>query len=270
MTGRHYSASHLIHGFVAAAVVGAVAIIALTALLVSDDRDLWLNLASEAAGVLLGGSVVAYLFERILRREEQARREHETAGVSLAASLMVNQSIGRIAILVATYLTRALDLRAPTPETPLRDALTSLADQLTDKLRRPLDEIWDPDGDGAPTNVLARLDHLHEDQMRVARPLVTGIVRAHDQLRTSVVPLLQTVNDVELLTALSAADAHGSALDDLLDDWATEPIVHGPAVAFKWLPDLLKAAAEALGVIEARTDVQFLYERPPVRAQAAG
>lgn len=180
MAGRHYSASRLIHSFVAAAVVGAVAIIALTALLTSDDRDLWLNLASEAAGVLLGGSVVAYLFERILRREEQARREHETAGVSLAASLMINQSIGQIANLVSTYLTRALDLRAPTAATPLRGALTSLADQLTDKLTRPLDEIWDPDGHGAPTTPLARLHDLHKDQMRVARPLLTGIVRALD------------------------------------------------------------------------------------------
>lgn len=81
--------------------------------------------------------------------------------------------------------------------------------------------------------------------------------------------MLQTVNDVELLTVLSAADAYGSTLDELLADWATDPIVLGPVVAFERLPDLLTTSAEALAVIEARTDVRFVYQRPPVRAAPA-
>lgn len=270
MSPGRYSASRLIHGFVAAAAIGALAIIAVTAAVISDDRDLWLNLASEAAGVLLGGSVVAYLFERILRREEEARQDQQMAGVTLAASLVVNSSIGKVAILVSTALTRPLDLRAPAAEAPLRDGLESLADQLRERLGRPLDDVWDPDGEDAPAAFLQRLDYLHDDQLRAARFLVAGIVRALDEMRTAVVPLLQTVSDVELLTLISAADASRATLDELLADWETRPILLGPAHAFKQLPKLLTTLAQALGVIEDRTGIRFLYERPPVDTSVHG
>lgn len=260
MADEHYSASRLIHVFIVVALAGAAAIVVLTSFVVSNDDDLWLNLASEAVGVLVGGSLVAYLFERILRREEHARREHELARVSRGAALLVNETIGRIAIQVAVYLTRPLDLRAPAEGEPLREALRSLADQLADRLERPWDDVWDPHGGDGPR---ASLSQIHADQMSTTIPLLTGIVRALTLMRTSVVPLLQAIDDIELLTLLSAAESDGAWFDELVGDWqAPGPNTLGPRVAIVRLPELLRRLDRVLGIVEARTGARFLYERP--------
>jgi hypothetical protein len=244
-------------------VIGALIVIA--ALTSSDDRDLWLNLATEAAGVLLGGSVVAYLFERILRREEQAREARETAKVTLTASLTINDTIGKVAMLVSTNLTRALDLNPPDRGEPLNAVLRALAAQLTDKFKRPLDDIWDPDGHET-TTVLDRITALHTDQLAVARRLVTDIVQALDHLRGNLGSLLQTVTDVELLTLLSAADAPRYRFTADLAGWESPASAAGPFVAFKRLPELLEICADIVTLIEQRTNARFAYERPVERA----
>lgn len=247
----------------AATTLVSVAIIVVTAQLTENDADLWLNLASECAGLLLGGSVVAYFLHRLREREDGKRKARETAGLSAGAARMMNRDLGGVVLMVAIRLTRPLGLDSPKRGAPLIGETTSLAAQLEERFADGGTFSWDVDGDGGEPGHEHRT-RVRKDQMLAGRAMLNVIVRAQTRVRESVVPLVLVMNDLALLEVLSEADLQSRYYKDRVEDWSDDlPVSLGPLHVFAQLPALLRTYARAVALIEQRTELEFVYEGPP-------
>jgi hypothetical protein len=240
-------------------VIVAVAIVTLTAVLSSDRAALRTDLASETAVALVAGSLVAYVFERVLQGEKKRQHDAAIAVASLTISPAINQSVGAIASRASLELREPLGISRPKKGTPLHDALTSLADQLTKKLDG---HVWRIEDSGEQPTLEDRERAIVEDKFRVLTDIVPFTIQTLENLRNAVTPLLASIGDTELLTILNGTESHRLYLVNQMEDWHKIPRIFNPHESLRTFPHFLRAGADAVAIIEKRTRQHFEFEMP--------